>query len=110
MITDPFPALPQPRRISLLGLIASPCAPTQSAVVGGPMMVRVHAELVGPSLSAVIDGVSYVACLNVNDLYTARLCCGGCGSSTRVLCVVTQYAIRGPDFCMVIRRDYPVGA
>src|SRR5439155_24464550 len=73
-------------------------------------MLRVLTQLVGPSLSAVIDGVSYVACLNVNDLYTARLRCRGRSSSTRVLCVVTQNAVRCPDFCVVIRRDQAVRA
>src|SRR5205823_4252060 len=73
-------------------------------------MLRVLTQLVGPSLSAVIDGVSYVACLNVNDLYTARLRCRGRSSSTRVLCVVTQNAVRCPDFCVVIRRDHAVRA
>src|SRR5258708_19522255 len=62
------------------------------------------------SCSAVIDRVSYVACLNVNDLYTARLRCRGRSSSTRVLCVVTQNAVCCPDFGMVIRRDHAVRA
>ena len=70
------------------------------------MMLWVHAQFVGSSLSAVIDGVSYLLGLNVNDLYTARLRCGGC-STTRA---VTQNTICCPDFCMVIRRDHAVGA
>jgi len=69
-------------------------------------MLRVLTQLVRPSLSAVIDGVSYLAGLNVNDLYSARLRCRTC-SSTRA---GTQNAIRCPDFAVVIRRDQPVGA
>src|SRR5260370_24705319 len=68
-------------------------------------MLRVLTKLVGPSLSAIIDGESYHACFNVNDLYTARLRCRGCGTTR-----ATQNTIRCPDFCVVIRRDYPVGA
>ena len=54
--------------------------------------------------------MSYLARLKVNDLYTARLRCRGRSSSTRVLCVVTQNAVRCPDFCVVIRRDQAVRA
>ena len=38
-------------------------------------MLRVLAQLVGSSFTAVIDRVSYLARLKVNDLYTARLQC-----------------------------------
>ena len=69
-------------------------------------MLRVLTQLVGPSLSAVIDGVSYLARLKVNDLYTARLCCRTCSST----CAGTQNAIRCPDFAVVIGRDHAVGA
>src|SRR6266550_3120577 len=69
-------------------------------------MLGVLTELVGSSLSAVIDGVSYLARLKVDDLYTARLRCRTC-SRTRA---GTQNAIRCPDFCVVIRRDHAVGA
>ena len=69
-------------------------------------MLWVLTQLVGPSLSAVIDGVSYFARLNVNDLYTAGLRCTGCGTTR----AGTQNAIRGPDFAVVIRRDHAVGA
>ena len=41
------------------------------------VMLRVLAQLVGSSLSAVIDGVSYLPGLKVNDQYTARLRCRG---------------------------------
>ena len=67
-------------------------------------MLRVLTQLVGPSLSAVIDGVSYIAGLKVNNLYTARLRCRTC-SRTRA---GTQNAIRCPDFGVVIRRDHAV--
>src|SRR5712692_1814307 len=69
-------------------------------------MLRVLTQLVGPSLSAVIDGVSYFARLKVNDLYTARLRCSGCSTTW----AATQNAIRCPHFCVVIRRDHAVGA
>src|SRR4029077_14656025 len=61
------------------------------------MMLWVLTQLVGPSWSAVIDGVSYFARLKVDDLYTARLRCRTC-SSTRA---GTQNAIRCPDFAVV---------
>src|SRR6266705_2492143 len=69
-------------------------------------MLWVLTQLVGPSLSAVIDGVSYLARLNVNDLYTALLRCRGCGTTR----AGTQNPIRCPDFAVVIRRDHAVGA
>src|SRR5437870_12416679 len=72
-------------------------------------MLWVLTQLVGPPLSAVINGVSYLTRLEVNDLYTARLRCRGCGT-TPGGCWGTQNAIRCPDFFVVIRRDHPVGA
>src|SRR4029450_5920186 len=72
-------------------------------------MLWVLTQLVGPSLSAVIDGVSYFARLKVNDLYTARLRCGGCSTAPRGV-RGTQNAIRCPDFAVVIRRDHAVRA
>src|SRR6201988_4615937 len=68
-------------------------------------MLWVFTQLVGPSLSAVRDGVSYVACLNVNDPYTALLRY----RVSRTTCP-TQNAIGCPDFGVVIRRDHAVGA
>src|SRR5215470_5614678 len=61
------------------------------------MLLWVLTQLVGPSLSAVIDGVSYFARLNVNDLYTARLRRRGCSTTPRG-CRGTQNAIPCPDF------------
>src|SRR5437870_13589403 len=72
-------------------------------------MLWVLTQLVGPPLSAVIDGVSYLTRLEVNDLYTARLRCRGCGT-TFGGGWGTQYAIRCPDFLVVICRDHHVGA
>ena len=66
-------------------------------------MLRVFTQLVGPSLSAVIDGVSDLARLNVNDLYTARLRYQ-VGRTARA----AQNAIGRPDFAVVIRRDHAV--
>lgn len=74
------------------------------------MLLGVLAQLVGPSLSAGIDGVSYFARFKVNDLYAAGLCCGGRGGGTRVILggVTTQNAIGCPDFFVVIRRDHAI--
>ena len=66
-------------------------------------MLWVLTQLVGPSISTVIDGVSYFARLKVNDLYAARL-------RYRVFrpACATQNAIRCPDFGVVIGRDHAV--
>src|SRR5207249_4615681 len=73
-------------------------------------MLRVLTQVVGPALSAVIDGVSYLA-RKVNDQYSARLRCRGCGTARAgTRWIDTQNAICCPDFFVVIRRDHAVRA
>src|SRR5262249_61712366 len=50
------------------------------------VILGVLAQLVGSFFTAVIDGVSYLLGLKVNDQYTARLRCGRRAGGTRVIC------------------------
>jgi len=73
-------------------------------------MLRVLTKLVGPSLSAIIDGVSYLACLNVNGPVYGSFSIHYHRSPCQLReGIATLNTIRCPDFCMVVRRDYPLG-
>src|SRR5438046_10726586 len=72
-------------------------------------MLWVLTNLAGLPLSAVIDGVSCLRRLEVDEVCTARLRWRRCGTTSGG-CWGTQHAIGCPDFFVVIRRDHAVWA